>query len=698
MLSEQHFALFDKMKAICLLLCLALARDGAGHIFRRQRYNQQMENSIAQNKMEFDSQQGNEINNQEVEQNHRQYQRHYDNSQSNEQGRQQPIAHQTKQEVPRRQKFTDEQMEVVQYPRRYERYYDNHRSNKQERYPSNMRQQKQEVPRRQEFSGEHNQEGNQRQQQQNQLYPESQRLYSNQQEQRLYSKQQEQRLYSKQQKQRYQEGADKMQTYQQTYDSTSMESNSHENVREDKYAKPMYADTPTLTGQLTSNLKKQNIKSVSGDSIAWRGVEIATGPKSPVYKEDIEKIFEDAYDTMNHLSEENKKIFHQALEEAKKSGDEDVHLNATELLNKYQYGAETYTVKTDDGYYLTLFRITPKQEIPQRPVVFLMHGLLGSADDWLLMGPGKSLAYLLTDAGFEVWLGNARGSKYARRHVAKHPAQADFWQYSTDEIALHDLPTMINFVLKTSNQDKMYYVGYSQGTTAFFALASSRPEYNNKIIMMYALSPMVYMSNVRSPLFRLIAPNSRFSDKLSHQLGHGEFKPSSELVQTVGGAMIENEIGCKNISSNVNFVVSGANVENLDVKNIPVIMGHLPAGASTKQMKQYAQAVASQQFTKYDHGSVINQKVYGSRQPPQYQMQNVKVPVALYHSDDDWLAHPHDVAKLESELPNVKDSYKVAERHFSNMDFQFSKKAPKAIYNRLIESIQKQQAQENYVY
>lgn len=628
--------------------------------------------------MDFDSQQGN-IKNKEVEQNYRQYENYYDNSRLSENERYQPIVQEQKQEVRRRQKLAGEQQEMEQYHRGYERYYDNYQSNEQEHYPATMRQQKQEVPRRQELVREYNQQGNQYQQKQNQLYPEPQRSSY------------------KQQKQRYQEGADKMHTYQQTYDSNSMESNTHDNVREDKYATPMYADTPMLTAQLALNLKSQNKKSVSGDSIAWRGVQIATGPKSSVNKEDIEKIFEGAYDAMNHLSEEDKKMFHHALEETKNSGDEDVHLNATELLNKYHYGAETYTVKTDDGYYLTLFRIPPKQQIPQRPVVFLMHGLLGSADDWLLMGPGKSLAYLLTDAGYEVWLGNARGSKYSRHHVTKHPALADFWQYSTDEIALHDLPTMIDFVLKTSNQEKMYYVGHSQGTTAFFALASSRPQYNNKIIMMYALSPMVYMSNTRSPLFRLIAPTSPFHHKLNHQLGHGEFKPSSELVHTIGGAMIENEIGCKNISSNVKFVVSGVNVENLDVKDIPVIMGHLPAGASTRQMKQYAQAASTQQFTKYDYGSEINEKVYGSRQPPQYQMKKVKVPVALYYSDGDWLANPQDVARLEKELPNVKDSYKVTGQGFSNMDFQFSKKAPEVIYNRLIESIQKQ-AQENYVY
>lgn len=657
------------MKAICLLLCIALARDGAGHIFRQNRHNPEMDSLYVQNTAYFEPHQRNADNNMEVEQNQKQYDRYYHNSRSNEQQRYQP-------NYASSQKNNDNSRSSD----------DNSRSNEEQRYQSFAQQLNQEASRRQQYDSQNDQQSKQYQYQgqHNQLYPQSQQLYSKLQKQQH------------KQKQRYQEGAINMRTNQQSYEATSSESNSNEYVRDKRHPKPVHYDSSAPTTQWISQ-QKQNKKPVSGDSIAWRGVQIATGPKFSVQKDDIEKIFKDAYKTMNHVSEENKIIFHHALEEATKSGGEDVHLNATELLNKNHYGVETHTIKTDDGYHLTLFRIAPKQQIAQRPVVFLMHGLLGSADDWLLMGPGKSLAYLLADAGYDVWLGNARGSKYARRHVTKHPAQKDFWQYSNDEIALHDLPTMIDYVLKTSNQEKLYYIGHSQGTTAFFALASSRPEYNNKIIMMYALSPMVYMSNARSPLLRMIAPTSRFSQKLHEQLGHGQFKPSSELVNTLGGSMCENEIGCKNVCSNVNFVMSGGNVEDMDVKLIPVIMGHLPAGASTRQMKQYAQAVASHQFTKYDYGSEINQKVYGSRQPPQYQMQKVQVPVALYYSEDDWLASPEDVAKLERELPNVKDSYKVPETHFNHMDFQFSKKAPEVIYKRLIESIQKQD-QQNYVY
>ncbi len=42
---------------------------------------------------------------------------------------------------------------------------------------------------------------------------------------------------------------------------------------------------------------------------------------------------------------------------------------------------------------------------PGKEVVLVQHGLLCSSADWLVLGPGKSLPYLLWDAGYDVFLG-----------------------------------------------------------------------------------------------------------------------------------------------------------------------------------------------------------------------------------------------------------------------------------------------------
>lgn len=117
-------------------------------------------------------------------------------------------------------------------------------------------------------------------------------------------------------------------------------------------------------------------------------------------------------------------------------------------------------------------------------------------------------AYFLVEEGFDVWMGNARGNYYSRRHIRLNPdaiLNTDFWRFSWDEIGNIDMPTMIDYVLEKTNRQRLHYVGHSQGTTVFWVMTSLRPEYNQKIISMHALAPVAYMANNRSLLLRAIA-------------------------------------------------------------------------------------------------------------------------------------------------------------------------------------------------
>lgn len=65
---------------------------------------------------------------------------------------------------------------------------------------------------------------------------------------------------------------------------------------------------------------------------------------------------------------------------------------------------------TSDGYILTIHRVPHgKNTRGGGPVVILDHGLLSASANWVLAGPGKSFAYILADAGYDVWIMNSRG-------------------------------------------------------------------------------------------------------------------------------------------------------------------------------------------------------------------------------------------------------------------------------------------------
>lgn len=71
---------------------------------------------------------------------------------------------------------------------------------------------------------------------------------------------------------------------------------------------------------------------------------------------------------------------------------------------------------------------------------------------------------------------------------------------------------MIDYILAKTGEKKLFYIGHSQGTTSFFVMGSTRPEYNDKIRLMVALAPVAYMKNIPNIAVKIIA---QFSDSIN---------------------------------------------------------------------------------------------------------------------------------------------------------------------------------------
>ena len=88
----------------------------------------------------------------------------------------------------------------------------------------------------------------------------------------------------------------------------------------------------------------------------------------------------------------------------------------TEIVSykKTKFIQETHTIMIAGEYKLTIFRIRDFNTKQNAPVVFLQHGITDSADAWIMHNENNAPAFFLAKKGYDVWLGNWRGSKYSR--------------------------------------------------------------------------------------------------------------------------------------------------------------------------------------------------------------------------------------------------------------------------------------------
>lgn len=110
-------------------------------------------------------------------------------------------------------------------------------------------------------------------------------------------------------------------------------------------------------------------------------------------------------------------------------------------------------------------------------------------------------------------MGNTRGNLYSTNHTifndplhgSRHERKK-FWQFTLHETGVYDLSVSIDYVLNQTEQMKLHFFGHSQGATSFFILAAEKPEYNDKIEMMHALGPAVFLTHIKSPFLQMLKP------------------------------------------------------------------------------------------------------------------------------------------------------------------------------------------------
>ncbi|KAK5643259.1 hypothetical protein RI129_007104 [Pyrocoelia pectoralis] len=87
---------------------------------------------------------------------------------------------------------------------------------------------------------------------------------------------------------------------------------------------------------------------------------------------------------------------------------------------------------------------------------------------------------------------------------------------------------------------------------------------------------------------------------------------------------------------------------------------------------------------KYDYGFFGNLNKYRSPFPPKYNLKNVKAPVYLHYSRNDWLSNEKDVIRLYRELGNPIGKFRVLDDKFNHIDYIYGIDAYELLYVRVL--------------
>ncbi|EMS58392.1 hypothetical protein TRIUR3_25000 [Triticum urartu] len=122
---------------------------------------------------------------------------------------------------------------------------------------------------------------------------------------------------------------------------------------------------------------------------------------------------------------------------------------------------------------------------------------------WLLSSPEESLAYILADSGFDVWVANNRGTRWSSRHVSLDSSSRRYWDWSWDDLVVNDMPSMVDYICSHTAQ-KPHFLGHSMGTLVALA-AFSEGRTVDKLKSAALLTPVAYLSHMTTPLGILLA-------------------------------------------------------------------------------------------------------------------------------------------------------------------------------------------------
>lgn len=363
------------------------------------------------------------------------------------------------------------------------------------------------------------------------------------------------------------------------------------------------------------------------------------------------------------------------------------------------YPCECHSILTSDGFVLQTVRIPRQRHFLEKrpPAVWLQHGFEGSCADWISQPkPSDNLGYMLYGAGFDVWMGNARGNVFAFNNTKLPIDKSVFWSaVDIDTMASIDTPSVIDYVLTVTKQRTLSWIGHSQGTTQMLAALSQRYTLKDGRHIAEALdsvalmAPVAYVFNSKSLLLQFLA-DVHF-EHLDVLLGNRDF-----LGPKLTWLIHQLSIFCKIPELCPVWywpIMGGGNFSNTDPLTLANATLHDPADSSVHNLEHWTQHMRKDRFGMFDYGSKVNKQKYNSTTAPDYKLNAITgVKIAVFNGMKDDLSDPKDVARLLAEVPLDSVVFHKPLQHYGHMDFIWGRDAHVEVYPDMVQFLKNHSA------
>ena len=247
-----------------------------------------------------------------------------------------------------------------------------------------------------------------------------------------------------------------------------------------------------------------------------------------------------------------------------------------------------------------------------------------------------------------------------------------------DQFAFHDIPDSIDYILATTSQSSLSYIGFSQGTAQAFATLSIHPTLNDKVDVFIALAPAMSPAGLRNGVVDSLVKAS--PEVLFLAFGRRSILSSATMWQSI----LYPPIFVRIIDLSLSFLFDWSG-KNITIDQKLAAYPHLYSFTSTKSVVHWFQIIRNKSFQMFDDDVRAPLSLGASDRyyrVAKFPTRNIKTPVVLVYGGSDSLV---DIKVMLKELPRHTVAKEVA--HFEHLDFLWGQEVETLVFPHVFKAL-----------